>query len=106
MEISIMDKTLNYVVFTKTAKPTSDYEIEKRYHEIKNFKYCEISSLLLLYRFRLGVKREEIQPFNITVIDFDKTQYTGIITKINTWPFTEHIKILDLKESYIMELWN
>lgn len=50
-----MDKTLNYVVFTKTAKPTSDYEIEKRYHEIKNFKYCEISSLLLLHRFKFSI---------------------------------------------------
>ena len=100
------NKKLNYVVFTKTAKPVSDFEIEQRFQELKDMHYVEISSQLLLYRFRVGVLRKEIEPFELVVVDFDGTNYSEVITE--SGKFNEgtiyNAKIMGLYDKYLDEL--
>lgn len=43
-------------------------------------KCIEISSHLLLYRFRVGVKRGEIKSFNLIVEDIDGQIYEDIVS--------------------------
>lgn len=54
MKLKILNPELNYVVFTKRAKPISDFEVESTYEKVKNMKYIEISNSHLLDRFRVG----------------------------------------------------
>lgn len=73
-----LDINLNYVVFKNTAKPISDFDIEKTYQRIKDIKCIEISNSTLLARFCLGVKEKEIEPFNCVVHDIDGEVYSCI----------------------------
>ncbi len=89
MKSKILNPELNYVVFTKRAKPISDYDVESTYEKVKNMKCIEISNRLLLDRFLLGVKRTEITVFNLIVEDLDGTIYEDICTGygeiVNCW---------------------
>lgn len=100
------NKKLNYVVFTKTAKPVSDFEVEQRFQELKDIPCAMISSQLLLYRFRVGVLRKEIEPFELVVVDFDGTNYSEVITE--SGKFDEgtiyNAKIMGLYDKYLDEL--
>ena len=78
--MTILNKDLNYVVFTKRAKPISDYDVESAYAKYKDMKYVEISSLQLLNRFRLGIKNGEIKQCNLIVEDLDGKIYEDICT--------------------------
>ena len=96
----------NYVVFTKTAKSVSDFEIEQTYQRIKDMHYVEISSQLLLYRFRVGVIRKEIQPFQLIVIDYDGEQYTEVITELGKFDIGTiyDAKIIGTYDNFLDEL--
>lgn len=78
--MTILNKDLNYVVFTKRAKPISDYDVESTYEKVKNMKYIEISNSHLLDRFRVGVYKKEITVFNLIVEDLDGKIYEDICT--------------------------
>ena len=80
MKSEILDPELNYVVFTKRAKAVSDFDVESAYEKYKNYKYIEISSSLLLNRFRVGVKRKEIPQFKLIVNDSDGKIYEDIVS--------------------------
>lgn len=80
MKSEVLNPELNYVVFTKRAKPVSDFDIETSYEKYKDFKYIEISSSLLLNRFKVGVKRKEIAQFNLIVEDHDGKIYEDIVS--------------------------
>ncbi len=80
MKLKILNPELNYVVFTKRAKPISDYDVESTYEKVKNMKYIEISNKLLLDRFRLGFKNNEIEQFNLIVEDLDGEIYEDVIS--------------------------
>lgn len=81
MKSKILNPELNYVVFTKRAKAVSDFDVESAYEKYKDFKYIEISSMLLLDKFRVGVKRKEIPQFNLIVEDLDGKIYEDICTE-------------------------
>ena len=68
------------IVFTKRAKAVSDFDVESAYEKYKNYKYIEISSSLLLNRFKVGVKRKEIPQFNLIVEDSDGKIYEDIVS--------------------------
>lgn len=76
-----MNKELNYIVFTKTAKPINDFQVEEIYQKIKNrnFKYYEISNYMLFNRLRVGVYKKEIKPFNLIVHDSNGKIYEDTI---------------------------
>lgn len=78
MKSKILNPELNCVVFTKRAKAVSDFDVESAYEKYKDFKYIEISSMLLLDKFRVGVKRKEIPQFNLIVEDLDGKIYEDI----------------------------
>ena len=80
MKSEILNPELNYVVFTKRAKAVSDFDVESAYEKYKNYKYIEISSMLLLDKFRVGVKRKEISQFNLIVEDSDGKIYEDIVS--------------------------
>ena len=81
MKLEILNSELNYVVFTKRAKAVSDFDVESAYEKYKDYKYIEISSMLLLDKFRVGVKRKEISQFNLIVEDSDGKIYQDICTE-------------------------
>lgn len=81
MKSEVLNPTLNYVVFTKRAKAVSDFDVEEAYEKYKNFKYIEISNMLLLDKFRVGVKRKEIPQFNLIIEDLDGKIYEDICTE-------------------------
>ena len=81
MKSEILNPELNYVVFTKRAKPVSDFDVESTYQRIKDMKCVEISNMLLLDKFRVGVKRKEIPQFNLIVEDLDGKIYEDICTE-------------------------
>jgi hypothetical protein len=62
---------MNVIYFNKNGKPVSDFEIEQKYQELKNFNEITISNQLLLSRFRLGVAQKEIEPFKVILTDID-----------------------------------
>lgn len=102
MKSEVLNPELNYVGFTKRAKPVSDFEVESTYQRIKDMKCIEISSHLLLYRFRIGVKRGEIKSFNLIVEDFDGQIYEDICEddgKLNGKAFNS--KILCRFDNYL-----
>ena len=101
MKSEVLNPELNYVVFTKRAKPVSDFDVESAYEKYKDLKYIEISSNLLLYRFRVGVNRGEIKPFNLIVEDFDGQIYEDICEdgKLNGKAFNS--KILCRFDNYL-----
>ena len=78
--MTILNKELNYIVFTKRAKAVSDFDVESAYAKYKDMKYVEISSLQLLNRFRLGIKNGEIKQCNLIVEDLDGKIYEDIIS--------------------------
>ena len=80
MKSEILNPELNYVVFTKRAKAVSDFDVESAYEKYKNYKYIEISSSLLLNRFRVGVKKNEIKQFKLIVEDSDGKIYEDIVS--------------------------
>ena len=80
MKSEILNPELNYVVFTKRAKAVSDFDVESAYEKYKNYKYIEISSSILLNRFRVGVKKNEIKQFNLIVEDSDGKIYEDIVS--------------------------
>ena len=80
MKQEILNPELNYVVFTKRAKAVSDFDVESAYEKYKDYKYIEISSMLLLDKFRVGVKRKEISQFNLIVEDSDGKIYEDIVS--------------------------
>ena len=80
MKSEILNPELNYVVFTKRAKAVSDFDVESAYEKYKDYKYIEISSMLLLDKFRVGVKRKEISQFNLIVEDSDGKIYEDIVS--------------------------
>ena len=61
------------IIFSKKGISVSAYQIEKFFQENKNNKVINISCEILLARFRLGVKQQEIPPFTIIVKDVDNT---------------------------------
>ena len=81
MKSKILNPELNYVVFTKRAKPVSDFDIESAYEKYKDIKCVEISNVLLLDRFRVGVKRKDIARFNLIVEDLDGKIYEDVCTQ-------------------------
>lgn len=88
MKSEILNPDLNYVVFTKRANPVSDFDVESTYQRIKDMKYIEISSSLLLNRFLLGVKRKEISQFNLIVEDLDGKIYEEICSEDAKFTYT------------------
>ena len=83
----------------------SDYDVEKTYQSFKDIVgELSISNNLLLTRFRLGVKREEIEPFEITVVDIDGTEVNEMCSKdgclCNAWD----TKILSQDLNMVMEI--
>ena len=99
-------KKLNYVVFTKPAKPVSDFEIEETFQRIKDIHCVEISSQLLLYRFRVAVLRKEIEPFELVVVDFDVANYSEVITEQGKFDdgIVFRAKIMSVYDNYLDEL--
>jgi hypothetical protein len=59
------------IVFSKDEEPVSDYLVEETYQMFKNNKIVYMSNSLLLTRFRVGVMRNEIEPFILEVTDID-----------------------------------
>jgi len=97
-----MNKDLNYIVFTKRAKPIADYDVESTYQRVKNMKYVEISNSHLLDRFRVGVYKKEIPVFNLIVEDLDGKIYEDVCTeagKLNGDAFKA--KILCLTDNHL-----
>lgn len=43
------------ILFTNTAQPVGDFQVEKFYEENKNKRVVRIQNELVLHRFRLGV---------------------------------------------------
>ena len=80
MKSEVLNAELNYVVFTKRAKPVSDFDVESAYEKYKDMKCIEISNSILLTRFCLGVKKKEISQFNLIVEDLDGKIYEDIVS--------------------------
>lgn len=62
---------MQHIVFGKSGKSVSDYQVEETYQVLKNKRVVHISNSMLLTRFRIGVKRKEIPPFILEVVDLD-----------------------------------
>ena len=77
------------------------YCLNKIYKIQNNLKYIEISSNLLLYRFRVGVNRGEIKSFNLIVEDVDGQIYEDVCEdgKLNGKAFNS--KILCVFDNYL-----
>ncbi len=100
--MTILNKDLNYVVFTKRAKPISDYDVESTYEKVKNMKYIEISNSHLLDRFRVGVYKKEITVFNLIVEDLDGKIYEDICTGVGNFNGAAfNSKILCLTDNHL-----
>jgi hypothetical protein len=61
------------IIFSRKGVAVSAYQIEEYFQENKNNKVINISCEVLLTRFRLGVKQQEILPFTLIVKDIDNT---------------------------------
>lgn len=61
------------IIFSRKGISVSIYQIEEFFQENKNNKVINISCEILLTRFRLGVKQQEILPFTLIVKDIDNT---------------------------------
>ena len=96
--------------FCKEAEPVSDYEIENFFQENKNKEVIDISSMLLLYRFRVAVAKKEIEPFEIRVEDFNGKMFHDVISpdgKFNGMGRYNDIwlsEILSQEENYLRAL--
>ena len=53
------------MLFTSTAQPVGDFQVENFYEENKNKRVIRIQNHLVLDRFRLGVNKKEIKPFKL-----------------------------------------
>lgn len=104
MKSEVLNPELNYVVFTKRAKPVSDFEVESAYEKYKDFKYVEISNGILLTRFCLGIKRKEIAQFNLIVEDLDGKIYEDVMNLNGELDNCWKAKILSSICDYSIEL--
>ncbi len=83
----------------------SDYDVEKYYHDFKDtVGELPICNSLLLTRFRLGVKRKEIEPFEITVTDIDGTEVNEMCSIKGTLCDVWATKILSQDLNMFMEV--
>ena len=68
-------------------------------------KYIEISSAILLDRFRVGVKTGEIKPFNVIIEDIDGKIYKDTCTEKGKFDGDAYnAQILDLYSSNLDKL--
>ena len=83
----------------------SDYDVEKTYQSFKAIVgELSICNTLLLTRFRLGVKRKEIEPFEITVVDIDGTEVNEVCSINGTLCDVWATKILSQDLNMSMEI--
>jgi hypothetical protein len=93
------------ILFTSTAQPVGDFQVEKFYEENKNKRVIRIQNELVLHRFRLGVVQKEIQPFKLVtqyengkIFMCERCDSNGNFCK--SWAFKPFDKMMDI----IMEL--
>ena len=89
------------ILFTSTAIPIGDFQVEKFYEENKNKRVVRIQNELVLHRFRLGVVQKEIQPFKLVtqyengkIFMCEKCNSDGNFCK--SWDFKPLNKYLDI----------
>lgn len=83
----------------------NDYNIENCYQENKDREVIYIANALLLNRFRLGVKRKEIESFELVVEDIGhKDIYNDICKENGNLCEAWDAKILNVNLELMMEL--
>lgn len=92
------------IVFSKDEEPISDYLVEETYQMFKNNKIVHMSNSLLLTRFRVGVKRKEIEPFELEVTDIDGGVIKEVCGVEGTLCLSHDTEILSLSFNMVMEL--
>ena len=93
-----------HIVISRKGKVVSLYEIEKFFQDNKNKAVINIADEVILTRFRLAVKNNEIEPFTITVKDLDGTLTTEKCTVNGKLCDVWNTKILNTQETMVMEL--
>ena len=72
---------INTITLCKDGMDANYYNVEEQFEIAKQLVNPEISSLILLSRFRLAVVKREIEPFGLVVIDVDGQEYQGYVDK-------------------------
>lgn len=62
---------MQVIYFNNLAEITSDFDIEKKFQELKLLPEIKISNQILLTRFRLAVAQNEIKPFRVILTDLN-----------------------------------
>lgn len=69
----------NTITLCKDGIDANYYNVEEQFEISKQLVNPKISSLILLERFIEAVKREELEPFNLILIDLDGVQYDAYV---------------------------
>lgn len=73
---------MQHIVFGKSGKLVSDYQVEETYQVLKNERVVHISNSMLLTRFRVGVHEKDIPNFKISIEGCDGGHICGITRDI------------------------
>lgn len=92
------------IIFTNEAESVSDYNIEEFYSRNKDKDSIKISNVILLNRFRLGVVNKEIEPFELTIEDFDNTKVSFMVGDKEIDERVNDLKIITQLDKFLIEL--
>lgn len=95
---------MQHIVFSKNKESVSDYDVEETYQMFKNNKVVYMSNTMLLTRFRVGVKRKEIPPFGLEVVDFDGRVVKELCGSVGELCQAHDTEILSMSLNMNMEL--